>query len=174
MMAAKRTEDTEQLTAFAQALQEWGWYENKPPITTRVKLADRIHVPRSTLSAWFSPTNPTVPRGHAWHVVKDATGWTEARMLELTGMDAPPDDVLTLPDFLRADLETTHRFTLPGKAPIRAWLTEAIERWQSEPSQRQTRKRRRKTRAAETPTETPAEPTPLRRDRDRELAHSGK
>ena len=163
------------LTPFARALQDWMWYENKPPIGSHVKLADKIGVNRSTLSAWFSPTNPTLPTGHAWHQVQKATGWPIERMLELTQLDEPPPDTPSFYDFLRADLRKQRQF-VDDQERIGYWLRDAYERYSRVAKPLTRRKRGQRKPAAAAPGATAAQPvaqpasepaTPLRREREK-------
>lgn len=128
-MAKKITpEEYERLTPFAKALLNWAWRQNDPPLIFVTEIAEAVRVNRSTASAWFSPTRPTIPTGHAWHQVQKVTGWPIEQMLELTGMSEPPPDTPSFYDFLLGDLRRQKQF-VDDQERIGGWLRDANERY---------------------------------------------
>lgn len=86
----------DELTPFAAALQDWMW--DQRPSWPRSKLAARLGVARGTVDSWFRSTRtakrgaqPTLPTGPAVRRVISVTGWTDEKLMELTGYrELPP------------------------------------------------------------------------------------
>ncbi len=160
-------EEYAELTPFAQAVLDWMWYENRPPIQNQVRLAERLGLPRSTVSSWFSPSKRALPEGRGWHAVAQATGWPDEKLLKLTGYTTPPVDRMTPWQFLRQQVQ---RRWGHEAAEIAQWIDEMEIAYRAAPAKRPPRRKR----AVEqppvahtlehTPAQTsqePANPTPI-------------
>ena len=147
---------------FAEELQQWLWHGRgyDKPAWSRRKLAEAlansregVQVSYSTIDKWFNAGS--MPEPEAFWALVDVTGWEPEKLRQLTGYSELPPHTLGPWTFLYDHLERTHRFTLPGKAPIRAWLQEAQADYNKLPK----RPGRRKARAAmATPTAAPDRP----------------
>lgn len=169
-----------EMTPFAQALQDWMWYENKPPMLSRTELSDRLRIARTTVDTWFRAAHPqqpgakvaTIPQGRAWYAVLRLTGWDEATMLRLTNYRQPPDYAPDAFDFALEWIDQ-HEFS----ADFKAHLRQTVEQIATDYARTvRTTVVRRPARRAGTPGGTASEadtPAPAQ-PREREKAHSGK
>lgn len=185
-MPKRKMATREQLTPFARELQDWlamqrneetgylGW--------THAYLADRLRVARGTVDAWFRPMGgdraPTLPGLETFHAVQRITGWSDAKMLELTGYAEKPPYEPSLWEYINDKL-LEHDDEIPGY--LRGVVRQRLDAWRREyetrprrPARRSSGKRPANVPASENAPEAEPAPTPTPLPRRQEPATAGK
>lgn len=121
-------------TPFAHELQLWIWEQGTPELHVS-DVARKMRLPEPTVRAWFN--RGTLPDRESYDAILETTGWPEAHLLALLGLDTRPAPA---PSYwkLAHDLAEDYRYF--GGEPrnlerVRALLDEA-QRLYLEPAQR--------------------------------------
>lgn len=135
VLNAKRRAQVERLTPFARELQLWIWSRPGPEMT-HPELAQLLGVSPNTVNAWFGRRG-TLPKAVAYFAVKELTGWSTARMLQLTNNVSEPRYVPTVWTFLHNDAAERFGYDALFMVEVQGWLDEAKERYITQVSSRE-------------------------------------